>query len=304
MGKSNNLEDYTFEVKYSDNEELSKEKLRCFANYLLELGIKEGTIPVPPGYNNTNDITQEVPTTHHNNISREYVETPTYKDLIHSTGSFVSGLVPGVGELFNFLFTAPAMKRRDDWIQSIEIELLELQKQIPDILQRIQNNENAITAIMYASPLAIKTTNSKKLEALRNIIINTILYKDYEEYKTQMFLSFIDGFTEWHIRLLEYFSDPKKTINKYINNYKFPKSQRIHSIQPFWDIYPNMFNERQFLSIILDDLYSKNILIFNKKILTQMYDFHDNFFKVGHPYNKGTTNFGDEFLKFISNPLI
>lgn len=236
-------------------------------------------------------------------LNRKYVETPTHEDLLHSTASFLCNSVPGVGELFNFLFTAPAVKRRDNWIESLEQEIIKLQEQIPDILQRIKNNENTISAIMYASPLAIKTTNTEKLEALRNIIINTIICKNYEEYKIQMFLSFIDSFTEWHIRLLEYFSNPKNTANKYIENYKLSKSQRIHSMQPFWDIYPNMFNEKPYLAIILDDLYSKNLLMVNKKVLTQMYNLKDNFFKIGYPYNKETTNLGDEFLKFISTPL-
>lgn len=236
-------------------------------------------------------------------FNRDYVDTPKVSDVIHSTSSYIFSTVPGCGELFNLIFTAPATKRRDDWIESLEQEIIKLQEQIPDILQRIKNNENAISAIMYASPLAIKTSNPEKLKALRNIILNTIIYKDYEEYKIQMFLSFIDSFTEWHIRLLEYFSNPKNTANKYIENYKLPKSQRIHSMQPFWDIYPNMFNERPYLAIILEDLYSKNLLMVNKKVLTQMYDFKDNFFKIGYPYNKGTTNLGDEFLKFISTPL-
>lgn len=238
------------------------------------------------------------------NITRETVEKTTSSDILYaSIGAVLSNYFPGTGDLFNACITSPVERRRNNWIESLEQEIIKLQEQIPDILQRIKNNENAISAIMYASPLAIKTSNPEKLEALRNIILNTIIYKDYEEYKIQMFLSFIDSFTEWHIRLLEYFSNPKNAANKYIENYKLPKSQRIHSMQPFWDIYPNMFNERPYLAIILDDLYSKNLLMVNKKVLTQMYDFKDNFFKIGYPYNKGTTNLGDEFLKFISTPI-
>lgn len=83
-------------------------------------------------------------------------------------------------------------------------------------MTRTQNNEQAISTILTASPLALKTHNKTKLEALRNIVINAVLHPDYEEYKFQMFLSFIDEFTEWHIRLLEYFSDPKAAVKNTI----------------------------------------------------------------------------------------
>ena len=71
-----------------------------------------------------------------------------------------------------------------------------------------EDEEKAISAILYASPLALKTNNHTKLTALQNIIINTILEPNYEEYKIQMFLRFVDDFSELHILLLKFLNEP------------------------------------------------------------------------------------------------
>lgn len=64
---------------------------------------------------------------------------------------------------------SPAERRKNDWIESIEKELYKLKSTIPDIMTRTQNNEQAISTILTASPLALKTHNKTKLEALRNL---------------------------------------------------------------------------------------------------------------------------------------
>ena len=52
----NLLEDYTVEVTYSTNMKESDEILRRFAHYLIQFGIKEKTLPTPPGYNKSYDV--------------------------------------------------------------------------------------------------------------------------------------------------------------------------------------------------------------------------------------------------------
>ena len=302
MGKSNNLEDYTFEIQYSDNEELNKEKLRCLAKYLINLGIKEGTIPIPPGYNNTNDVTLEPQIAQHNNINREYVETPRCSDLIHSTASTIFSKVPICGELFNLIFTAPATKRRDEWIESLEHRIISLEDKYPNIIEAIKKSELAISATFYACSMALKTTNTEKLEAIQNIILNTALKPNYEEYKIQMFLSIIDSFTEWHIRLLHYLSDPKEAILKHNPNFSLGTLRRIRTMTPFWEIYPESKSISDHLAIIMDDLHSKGLVYPDGKYILKSYDSYDTFFKVGYPYNKCTTDFGNELLEFIKNP--
>lgn len=234
--------------------------------------------------------------------TRKEAEKTTLPDMLHAASSIALSFIPGAGELFNACIMAPAERRRNDWIESIEKELYELNAQFSDITERVQNNEQAISVILTASPIALKTHNPVKLEALRNIVINAILHEDYEEYKFQMFLSFIDDFTEWHIRLLEYFSDPQKAVKKYNANFDLSKQFHCLTMEPFKRIYPlmNNSNSYQYLKIIVNDLHSKGLLLCNSDIFSHSY-MRNDLYKAGHPYTKRTTDFSDEFLKFIAD---
>ena len=141
-------------------------------------------------------------------ITRKDVEKTTIADIAETSTAAALSLIPGVGELFNRLVMPFAERRRNDWIESIENRLKELQSKYPDIDKLLTDNEKAISAILYASPLALKTNNHTKLTALQNIIINTILEPNYEEYKIQMFLRFVDDFSELHILLLKFLNEP------------------------------------------------------------------------------------------------
>lgn len=234
--------------------------------------------------------------------TRKETEKTTLPDMLHAASSIALSFIPGAGELFNACVMAPAVRRRNDWIESIEKELYELSAQFSDITERVQKNEQAISVILTASPIALKTHNPVKLEALRNIVINAVLHEDYEEYKFQMFLSFIDDFTEWHIRLLEYFSDPQKAVKKYNANFDLSKQFHCLTMEPFKRIYPlmNNSNSYQYLKIIVNDLHSKGLLLCNSDIFSHSY-MRNDLYKAGHPYTKRTTDFSDEFLKFIAD---
>lgn len=236
------------------------------------------------------------------NTNRKYVEKTTLPDALYAASSSALSFIPCAGELFNAFIIPPAERRRNDWIESIEKELYKLKSTIPDIMTRTQNNEQAISAILTASSLALKTHNKTKLEALRNIVINAVLHPDYEEYKFQMFLSFIDEFTEWHIRLLEYFSDPKAAVKKYNSSFDLSKQFHCLTMEPFYSIYPAMNNSNsyQYLKIIVNDLNSKDLLFCKADIFKQSY-MRNDIYKTGHPYKKYTTDFGNEFLKFIAD---
>lgn len=95
--------------------------------------------------------------------TRKNVEKTTIADIIHTATSFALSFIPSAGELFNLCIMTPAERRRNDWIESIGREFYELKSTVPDIMTRIQNNEQAISAILTASPLALKTHNKTKL---------------------------------------------------------------------------------------------------------------------------------------------
>lgn len=92
-----------------------------------------------------------------------------------------------------------------------------------------------------------------------------------------MFLSLIDEFTEWHIRLLEYFSDPKAAVKKYNSNFDLSKQFHCLTMEPFYSIYPAMNNSNsyQYLKIIVNDLNPKELLFCKADIFQQSYMSND-----------------------------
>lgn len=237
-------------------------------------------------------------------LNRDYVETPRVSDVIYTGASTIANIVPGVGELFKFLFEDPITKRKLDWIESLEKRITELESTISDIKNRIKNNENAISATFYASALAVKTTDKIKLEALQNIIINAALNPNFDGYKIQMFLSFVDSFTEWHIRILKFFHDPKSLADE--RNIKIPSGefQTVPTMYIFWQLYPDMSKNSAYIKVIMDNLYNNGLIDVDGNFLTNVYSYRPPlgiFSKEYGPLTKHTTSLGDELLLFIKS---
>lgn len=59
-----------------------------------------------------------------------------------------------------------------------------------------------VSIVLQATQIALRTHQTEKRMALRNAVMNAALPQAPEEGLQQMFLHFIDTFTEWHLRLL------------------------------------------------------------------------------------------------------
>ena len=90
-----------------------------------------------------------------------------------------------------------------------------LKKLDDTILKDLSSNELFITTLLHILPAAVKTHQIKKLEYLRNVVINSII-GNHEKYEILMFLEIINNFTVWHFQLMELLDDPDKwaTDNK------------------------------------------------------------------------------------------
>lgn len=232
--------------------------------------------------------------------NREQVETPTHADVAHSIGSFLASFVPGTGELLNLLFQKPMEIRCHEWIESLERDLTNLANRVANIENILLENKNAVTAISIASALAIRTSDQCKLDALRNAVINSALNPDYTEFKIQLFMSLLSDFTVWHIKILEYFNDPKSfALN---NNIKIPFHNCVpfRTMYAFWNFYPDMQKMHVELAIIINSLHREGLLNVDRAILdaTHVGQNGQNWSESG-PYSKHTTPFGDELLAFI-----
>lgn len=135
------------------------------------------------------------------------------KDISYSAGKAILGMIPIVGtaasELLGYIVTPPLEKRRAEWMEEVGQRLIKLEESNKIDIDKLSENEIFIDTIIQASYLALKTSDKKKITALKNAITNTALDKSADLAINQIFLNLIDVFTSWHIKILNLFNNPK-----------------------------------------------------------------------------------------------
>ena len=149
-------------------------------------------------------------------------------------------------------------------------------------LEDLQKNEEFVSAVMYASHVALRTHKAEKLNALRNAILNVAKGQAPEETVQHLFLNFIDSFTELHLRILKVFQAP-------------PPNLSMGGLSDVLDHnIPDLRGRRELYDQLWKDLYSRGLVTTDGLHSTMS----------GHGLaQKRTTGLGDAFLKFIAEPV-
>lgn len=217
-------------------------------------------------------------------------------DHAHAAAKSIISTIPVFGsvgtELFNIIVSPPLERRKLQWMDDVAEGLRQLEEEVEGILEQLSEKDSFIDTIMQASAIAIKTSQQEKLDALRNTVLNAAKDASPDESLQIMFLSFIDGFTVWHLKFLELFSDPAKwlqqngkTVAEYMSGSKSIVLEAAFS---------ELTSQRSFYDVIWKDLYFKG-LVGNDSLHVMM---------TGHGMmQKATTDLGDKFVAFIANPL-
>jgi hypothetical protein len=137
-------------------------------------------------------------------------------DTAHALVKAGLSAIPVVGgpavELFQLLVQPPIERRRQEWMHQIGEKLQELEAKGLK-LEDLQENEPFITAVMQASSAAVRTHQTAKRAALRNAILHIAIGQGPEETLQHLLLSFIDEFSEMHLRVLAFARSPKPPNN-------------------------------------------------------------------------------------------
>ncbi|MDZ7660937.1 hypothetical protein [Thiohalophilus sp.] len=214
------------------------------------------------------------------------IEVPSKSpgDVAHSIAKAGLSAVPVIGgpaaELFQNVVQPPLEKRRGEWMAKVGEKLQELEKNGLN-LEDLKENEQFISAAMYASHLALRTHQEEKIAALRNAVVNIATDQAPEEALQHIFLDFIDSLTEVHLRILKLFQEPTPPPNISMGGLS---SVLEHNI-------PEMRNRRDLYDQFWRDLYSRGLVNTDGLHLTM----------TGNGLGqKRTTAMGDSFLRFIS----
>lgn len=106
-----------------------------------------------------------------------------------------------------------------------------------------------------------------------------------------MFVAFVNDFTAWHLRLLQFADDPVYWTDKF--NYQFGGMVAGKLTDLIEHVYENLRDRREFCNQVWRDLFSRGLVSIDK-LDAPMYK-QDLLLP-------RTTQFGKQFLKFINTP--
>jgi hypothetical protein len=187
---------------------------------------------------------------------------PTKSDKVHIIARAGLQVIPGVGgavaDFFNAIINPPLEKRRQKWMEDIAEGLRALEAEQNINLEELSSNETFVTTLMQASQAAIRNHQQEKLEALRNVVLNSALPDAPDESLQQMFLNFVDVFTTWHIRLLKLFDNPVEDAKAKGLNFGNLLAGGLSIILE--GAFPELKDRREFYDQVWKDLHSRSLV--------------------------------------------
>ncbi len=160
--------------------------------------------------------------------------------------------------------------------------LTEMKMSIDDL----QENQRFVTNTLQSLRIVQMTHSPEKLRALRNAVLNSIAPPPFDESLEQVFLSYVDSFTDYHIRFLAMIAEP----NWPIKQRKVVTSPDANLYEIIYHHFPQLQGS-SFVTQVFQDLNARGLLEPN----------WDRGFKLswssGYPV---LSPLGRSFLKFIS----
>jgi len=230
----------------------------------------------------------------------EQVKPPkkTGGDFAHGSAKAGLSLIPLVGgsaaELFNLVLAPPLERRRNEWMNSVAERLNDLEAKL-DVFDPadLGNNESFVTATLHATRIALQTHHEEKLEALRNAVLNAALPNAPDDELQAVFLSHVEAFTPWHLRILAWIDDPGRWGE--LHGVKYPGLMAGGISTLLEAAFPDLKNNREFYDQIGKDLHNRGLISTDH--------FHSTMSESGL-YQSRTTPMGKVFLSYVSAPSV
>tara|TARA_R110002124_G_scaffold60757_1_gene166539 strand:- start:8513 stop:9196 length:684 start_codon:yes stop_codon:yes gene_type:complete len=218
----------------------------------------------------------------------------TKGDIAHSIAKSGIGAIPVIGslasEIFGLIVTPPLEKRRAEWMNEVAQKLKELESLGQVDFDKLKDNEEFLDIVLQSTSYALKTSEKEKINSLKNALLNTAKGESPDKTKSQIFLTQIDKFTKWHIKILKLIDNPRDWFER---AGKQPPSYMMGSISSMLkDAFPELKSQDELVDIIWKDLENVG---FHKTGSVKSTMSGDGVL------SERTTEFGKEFLEFISN---
>lgn len=152
-------------------------------------------------------------------------------------------------------------KKKREFINDLAIRLKRLEDQGRIDFEELAENEEFNTIITKAILLAQQNHQKEKLEALRNIVINTAvkLPKEITEFsEMEYFLRVIETITPLHLLLLSFFKNPIEVAKS--RNVDFGRMMTSNSQSTLYKVYPELKVKADYVNIYWKELHNYSLV--------------------------------------------
>ena len=206
--------------------------------------------------------------------------------------------VPLVGgsaaELLDLVVRPRIKERRTEWLNSISEGLQDLEDRLDSFQVADLADHPAFTsAILQAGAVALRNHDEEKLAGLRNAVLNVAVSSTAGEDEHELFISLIDAYTPWHLRILAFLAD-KEAIADKRGKLPFPSWYAGGVSAVLKHVYPELAARRPFYDLIVRDLHRAGLVTIETLHTTGAVD--------GYMLAKQSSEMGDRFLAFITEP--
>jgi hypothetical protein len=248
--------------------------------------------------------------------SRQPLPQRTFEDVKYVGRKGIASMIPFAGgtlsELLGLLST-PVSQRRDDWFTDLERRLKELETKVKGFhFDDLSQNEVFVSAILIATQGALRTHEAKKLEALKNAVLNVALGVDVNVNRQVQFLSWVDQFTTTHLVVLQLFGSPLAYYNATGQTGPLVAGGDHLASEFIFTAIPRLKEElrssldkrqasaHQFIESVLDDLQSKRLLSLIR--VNETWAVRQQRPGPASEIPPVITHLGEDFLTFITEP--
>jgi hypothetical protein len=218
-------------------------------------------------------------------------------DTAHALARGLISSIPVIGsvqvEMFAQLVASPLENRRDKWMESVGEGLIALEKTVEGFKpENLSKNQAFMTVAVLAGRAAVATHQKEKLEALRNAVLNVAIGTPVDEEWQLLFVSWIDQFGPWHLKILALFDDPEARVR--LSDVLFPNTKREEMCREkiLLAAFPQLKGKQQLYRLLVMELHRLGLLE-NNNLQDPL---HDEIFR------RMTTDTGRDFLAFIKTP--
>lgn len=204
--------------------------------------------------------------------------------------------VPGLGglasELVEVVLGPQVQRRRNEWLNSLAERLVKLESQVEGFrVANLVDDPAFISAMLQAGTIALRNHSTEKLAALRNAVLNVAVSSTSREDEHELFISLIDTFTRWHLRILAFLADKHGTADKR-GTLPFPNWSMGGVATVLEHVYPELEGRRPLYDLIVSDLHRAG--------LADIDTLHATATRDGYMLAKQSSDMGDRFLTFIT----